>query len=76
MLLEIALQGNEEANNVHQDDHTRTSGPRPKHLLDVSSHSLGELHIIEEVDIEELSAPPSNRHEEMFSTDLESNAHI
>lgn len=63
-----ALQANKETDNMHQDDHTRMTGPRPKHVPDVSPHSLVEPHIIEEVDMEELHAPPSNLHEEMFSS--------
>lgn len=37
-LSEMILQANEEGDNMYQDDHTRTSGPRLEHLPDVSSH--------------------------------------
>lgn len=62
----MILQANEEGNNMYQDDHTRTSGPRPEHLPDVSSHLLTEPHIIEEIDMEEVHAPPSNRHRRCY----------
>lgn len=59
---------------MYQDDHSRTSSPWPEQLLDASSHSLVEPYIIEEVDMGELHALPSNRHVEMFSSNLESSA--
>lgn len=59
---------------MYQEDHTPTSGLRPHYLHVVSSHSLVGPHTIEEVDMEELHAPPSNYHEEMPSSESESSA--
>lgn len=66
-MTERALQANEEEDSVYQDDHTCSSGLQLDYDTDVSCHSLTNPHIIEEVDMEELHAPPSNQHEEMFS---------
>lgn len=47
----------------------RTSGPHPDNSLDVSSHSLADPNINNEVDMEEFNAPSSNRGEDILQSD-------
>lgn len=46
------LQVNEKINNVCQDDHIRTSDSRPNNDPKITSHSLVNLDINDEVDID------------------------
>lgn len=69
LLSGTALQAKEEVDNVYYDDHIHMSCPEPVHFFNVSSHSLTDHHIIEEVN---MHAPLSNYHEEMFSSNSES----
>lgn len=65
------LQVNDEADNMDQDDHIRPSGPWLDNVYDVSSQSLSNPHIVDEVNMEELHGPPTNRHEELLSSEWE-----
>ena len=68
-LSSTSLQDNEEYDNVYQDDQARPSGPRPVMEVDVHSQSLVDPHILEEVDVEELHAQPSEHNAEHSTSD-------